>query len=206
MSILQQILNTEWDMFHSVNNTGGQASCQTNADVFKAMRYAQWAAMTEEINKSYLNDLHMAKKQGRNLMTEKYAHMMFYTHNDEYQRLVSQLPNIEEATRAVIKQITELNQQQEEEFVKSYPNLKKQGRAVDAPHAKYASTQIYFESELLTYSIETLQQIYQHMLSLTNKNSSLVEEIHKCMIKLYGFTSLDEAEQEITKALNKIRH
>ena len=74
--LMSEIIKLEWDMFSHVSNVGGPASCQMRPDTFKIMRKSQAATWSDELLASYLEDLKTATREGRNIMTEKYARMM----------------------------------------------------------------------------------------------------------------------------------
>ena len=71
--LMSEIIKLEWDMFSHVSNVGGPASCQMRPDTFKIMRKSQAATWSDELLASYLEDLKTATREGRNIMTEKYA-------------------------------------------------------------------------------------------------------------------------------------
>ena len=74
--LVSKIIEREWDMFQNVSNIGGKASCQQDYQTFEIMRYSQAMSWSEATLKSYLTDLQNARKNKRNLLTEKYARMM----------------------------------------------------------------------------------------------------------------------------------
>ena len=84
----------EWEMFVRVSNPGGKASCQQSPGTFAIMRAAQLASWSDALLESYLADLKNAALAGRNLLSEKYGHMMQSTAPDEYARIASRLPVI----------------------------------------------------------------------------------------------------------------
>ena len=90
--VMQEILDMEWEMFHSVQGIDGPAACQQDRETFETMRSSQILAWNEEIAESYLDDLTRAIAAGRNLMTEKYARMMEYTSPCEFRRIGPSLP------------------------------------------------------------------------------------------------------------------
>ena len=89
--LMSEIIKLEWEMFSHVSNVGGPASCQMRPDTFKIMRKSQAATWSDELLASYLEDLKAATRDGRNIMTEKYARMMESTFPEEYRKLAASL-------------------------------------------------------------------------------------------------------------------
>ena len=96
--LMSEIIKLEWDMFSHVSNVGGPASCQMRPDTFKIMRKSQAATWSDELLASYLEDLKAATREGRNIMTEKYARMMESTFPEEYRKLAASLPSVDKET------------------------------------------------------------------------------------------------------------
>lgn len=90
--ITKQIVELEWAMFGKVQNRGGRAACQDDAQTFSIMRTSQLAAWTEEMRQSYLDDLRAAQSAGRNPLAEKYGYMMARTCPAEYEQIKDRLP------------------------------------------------------------------------------------------------------------------
>ncbi len=199
MEIISEILTLEWDMFQKVNNLGGRASCQDNFETFKIMRKAQLSAWDLKTIESYKNDLEEANKINRNLISEKYARMMEYTHNVEYEKLKDKLFSLNPTVLSIVEKILQLNSEEEEKLKQMYPYLRKRGRQ---DNGREVSVDIYLKGELLTYSEKTLNLLLNHMINLKKKGESLAEKINENMVKEYGYSSLEQAE-EMLKQKNK---
>ena len=91
-ALVKEIVQTEWAMFDRVSNAGGRAGCQDDWETFDIMRRSQFVVWDRVSLESYRNDLQQAEKQGRNLLTEKYAYMMQDTCPEEYQKIEKELP------------------------------------------------------------------------------------------------------------------
>lgn len=74
-SLINDIIEQELVMFLNTQNRGGTASCQENPDMFRLWRWMVFSVLSDQYLQSYCADLDDAKKNGRNLMTEKYARM-----------------------------------------------------------------------------------------------------------------------------------
>ncbi len=193
MDIANKIVDIEWEMFQNVNNVGGKASCQTNYEKFKAMRLSQILAFNEAINISYYNDLVQAKNDGKNLLEEKYARMMYFTHNDEYEKIKDRLTILTKEHYEIVKQIAQVYQEWENEFIIKYPNISKFSRL----STNATSTNVYLKGEMLTYSLNTLTLIKEYVEKLQATNKNLVEKINYITMKFYGYDSLQEAEEKL---------
>ena len=73
-NLIQQLLNIEWDMFSRVQGATS-APCQSAPDSFKKIRGSIYEMWSKEMLESYFDDIEIAQKKGRNLVTEKYARM-----------------------------------------------------------------------------------------------------------------------------------
>ena len=74
--IISSILEKEWQMFQAVNSGLARTDCQDDPDTFARMRCAQFLTWSEEACRSYEQDLTNAEAEGRNLVEEKYIHIM----------------------------------------------------------------------------------------------------------------------------------
>lgn len=194
-AMLEQIIDTEWEMFQATNNKGGRASCQDDRETFDRMRLAQFAAWSDEAAKSYLGDLQAALAQGKNLVAEKYLHMMQHTHPAEYEAQKQFLPAIPAEKQALAQEICDEIVAQTVRLREAYPHVGMTGRPLYSSEDQYGtSVQTYQMGELLTYSENTLRLLRQHLFDLKAKGKSLAEEITSRSICSYGFSSLAEAE------------
>ncbi|MGX8718498.1 MAG: DUF4125 family protein, partial [Desulfovibrio sp.] len=86
-ALVSELCEREWVMFDKVNNAGGRASCQQDPAFFRKMRACQFENWNLPLLESYRRDLMRAAEEGRNLLTEKYAWMMSWTHPEEFARI-----------------------------------------------------------------------------------------------------------------------
>lgn len=187
-SLIREIVQIEWEMFSEVKNIGGRAACQEDPETFRVMRVCQWMQLPEEVLESYLKDLKLAKDEGRNLMELKYARM---------QGLIPPLKDLE--TLHIIDEIARILVKWQEELYKKYPKLLSRGRPLysyqDTEYVK--SFETYIKAELETYSRRTLELYYKYLLDLKAKNINGSEAIYECMVKYYGYDSLEDAERSM---------
>ena len=199
--LVDTIIEAEWAMFATVANVGGPATCQMNPRAFRAVRGGQLDTWTDAIGQSYLKDLAAAKTAGRNLMTEKYARMMEYTHPMEYTAIAHHLPPLPLSVKGLVDALVEINIVWKEAAAQHFPALAHKGRALRATEdtAVETSFETYLRGELLTYSTNTLQLLYAHMLQLRDQGKNGVEMALHGQAVRSGFANLQEAEAAAAK-------
>ncbi len=197
--LVNQIVQLEWAAFDAVQNEGGRASCQDDWATFSIMRKSQYQAWPEELLISYIEDFLNANARGWNLITEKYARMMISTDPEGYTAIKDQLPSIEETQRAIIEQIVSIQVAWMEQFAAQYPCMAKNSRAIhtseDTPYD--TSYETYLRGELGTYSKETLKLYGQFIVALRQADLNLAEIIMTNTALLYGYSSLQDAENAL---------
>ena len=167
--LMSEIIKLEWDMFSHVSNVGGPASCQMRPDTFKIMRKSQAATWSDELLASYLEDLKAATREGRNIMTEKYARMMEST-----------FPEV--GWKA--------------ELFDRYPRLSGKGRPLRTSEDSTGETsfETYLRGELKTYSARTITLL--HELTLRQQqdgvNGAALNLLNQ--VQQYGYATLEQAE------------
>lgn len=193
--IINEILEKEWNLFTNLNNTGKRASCQDNKQEFLITRSSQWENLNRNICYSYLKDLYLASETGRNLLFEKYAYMMEYTHNDEYENIKMYLPNEDERKNRVIEKIEEIVIKWEEEFYNKYPKISNYVRQIDKiGEDGIASARIYLIGEHKSYSYTTNLLYLEYIQKL---DYNLVEKIYSDIIKKKNLGNLTSLESSL---------
>ena len=194
--LIFDIAQTEWELFQDVRNTGGRASCQDDPDTFFKMRMSQWMVYSDEVLGSYYDDCREAIAQGRNPVFEKYARMMESTYPDEFEEIKGQLPDVSDKID-IVEKIVKINLQWDAEMMRDYPNLRSNGRVLttaDDSVEDGSSMESYLRGELLTYSMRTLELIYQETMEAYEKGESLLKQTIANETLFYGYGSLEEAE------------
>ena len=197
--LVGRIVEREWDMFQNVENAGGKASCQQDYQTFEIMRHSQAMSWSEETLESYLEDLQNARKDKRNLLTEKYARMMESTAPLEHARIESLLPPLDPEVPEIVDRIVTILIDWEEEVIEKYPYVASRGRPLrtteDTPYA--TSIETYLRGELSTYSPRTLKLYLENVLRQKAEKVNGSEVIHTNTVKRYGYKSLDDANEKI---------
>lgn len=196
--LIEDIIGKEWNMFTNVRNEGGRASCQDDYETFYIMRASQFEAWDTASLLSYNGDLDDAIKDKRNIVTEKYAYMMEYTANDEWQRIKSSVPEVPERKMRLIKEILDVMLKETAAFFSEYPGFKKNSRPLyRSDDAVFTSIETYTEGELKTYSENTLQAYLKHIKELEGKNDPIVFRIYENTARHYGYDSVDDAHMKL---------
>ena len=191
--LIAAIIEAEWQMFDKVQNEGGRAACQNDARTFAIMRYSQFAPLPQDVLESYRDDLAVAAREGRNLLAEKYAYMMEYTDPATFDRtLRDHLPAVSAYKQELCARIANRLIRDEQQFATRYPALHAQGRPTEGAQADDVSVHVYALGELKTYSERTLERYDAWLRAHPEENISV--SVHRVMVQLYGYDSLEAAE------------
>ena len=195
--MIDDIIQLEWEWFESVRNIGGRAACQNDYETFYLQRKAQFLGYSEELLQTYLKDLNEAKSLGRNPIMEKYAYMMESTEPDYFNSIVDKLPYIDDEKKQIVNMICDIEVKMREEVNQIYPGLAKQARVIYSydDTIDTISFETYLRGELYTYSPHALYLYGQMIVEALSKKRNIVEEILERTVKLYGYTSLESANQ-----------
>lgn len=197
--LIAKIVDTEWKMFQEVPNIGGRASCQDDRKTFEINRSSQAMSWSEATLGSYLGDLTEAEKNGRNLLTEKYARMMQSTSPREYAAIEHLIPPLDAEVPALVDKIVEIVLEWEETLSGKYPYILRRGRPLHSSEDTLFGTSLetYLRGELATYSLRTLRLYYENVLRQKSENINASEVTLHHMMKQYGFNSLEEANERL---------
>ncbi|MBQ7432109.1 MAG: DUF4125 family protein [Lachnospiraceae bacterium] len=196
--LAEYIARMEFQAFDQVQNEGGRAACQDDFETFRIMRISQYLTWTEEMQEQYIREFEENLAAGRNLIEEKYARMMESTAPEEYAALADRLPVCSEEQKQIVEQIVALQVEWMEEFRQQYPHLAFAARTIhtaeDTPWN--TSYETYLRGELLTYS-DTLLILYGRFVAgLAASGQNLAKLTISNTVRLYGYGSLEEAEQD----------
>lgn len=198
--IINTVIEHEWAMFDKVNNIGGRAGCQDDEWTFYVNRYSQFSSFGTEVLYSYYSDIRAAEEEGRNLITEKYAYMMEFTHPEYYKsELEPHIPAADYEKMELIQKITDIQLRQEKAFSESYPYFAGKGRPLTGSDADFVSFKIYSIGELKTYSKNTLKLLLREFELSENAEHSISYRIHLSTALFYGYSSLEDAEKSLRK-------
>ena len=195
--LIDAIVELEWPMFHEVNGDT-RADCQENRPVFVNMRTAQFSEWIEEALEAYREDLLAAAGEGRNLLREKYIHMMASTEPEHYGIFSRELPPASEEKLRLAEEIWQILLKQTIELRRQYPAVGKLGRPLRASEevGGYASVETYEKGELMTYSEKTLAALLKCIRELEAAGESYAVRVQENGIVSSGYASLAEAEED----------
>lgn len=199
MELVEKIINLEWNEFQKVQNQGGRASCQDDKNSFQIGRKAQFLTWSQDILLSYYEDLTSSIERNQNLIAEKYARMMESTVPLEYEQIKNKLPNITKEKKNLIEDIISQRVEWMEKFLSEYPKLGGTSRTIHTSEDKFNETsfETYLRGELATYSLGTISLYYEYVKQLTWENKNLTTMEMENIIRLYGYDSLDAAENRL---------
>lgn len=195
-STVDKIVSHEWNMFQAVNEGGPRADCQNDRVTFDGMRRGQFDAWSQEAAESYLGDLEAAESDGRNLVAEKYIHMMRTTEPSRYEQLLAQIDAPSEHARALAGALSDKLLSQTQALFADFPYVAGSGRPLYSTHdfGGVTSIETYQLGELLTYSERTLDALLRHVTELEGEGVSFARRVLENSASFYGYGTLEEAE------------
>jgi hypothetical protein len=199
--LIEKIVKLEWQAFDKVDNLGGRADCQDDWSTFQVMRKSQYMAWTEELIESFIVDFQDANAKGWNLITEKYGRMMESTAPQEYEAIKDKFPECSQQKKAIVNQIAEIQVAWMDDFAKEYPYMAGNARSIHASEDTPYNTsyETYLKGELMTYSDRTLGMYGQWIVELNRQEKNLAKLIMTNTALLYGYESLEAAEQALSR-------
>lgn len=195
--LVDKIVTLEWQQFDKVKNEGGRADCQDDFMTFSIMRKSQYLTWDEALLMSYLYDLEEANRNGWNLIMEKYARMMESTSFKQYEQLKDTLPVRSDKRIAIQEEIIKIQVAWMEDFAINYPQMAQNARSIHTKedNAYNTSYETYLRGEMSCYSEETFLLYGRFIARLFKEGKNLAYETMKNTALLYGYESLEEAEQ-----------
>lgn len=197
--MIGRMIALEWEMFQKVNEGEPLEACQLMPETFYGMRKGQFMAWSQEVRDSYYRDLVAAKEEGRNLVAEKYIYMMEHIDVTGYAYFSKNIIMPDEQKRIRAKRINHLLLQQTITLFNDYPLLSRSARPLYSTEDSEENTSIetYQLGELMTYSHETLIALEKYIQHLEQEGVSLARLILENSVRYYGFSDLDQAEENL---------
>jgi len=193
--LIQRIVDIEWDMFTSVNQGRERAACQEDRKTFVGMRVAQFDAWPGGALELYQSDLEKARQGGRNLIEEKYIHMMKNTDPSNYGELLPRVAMPSGAALSLAHEISDALIEQTRVLFEDFPRVTGRGRPLYSTLDHFCiSVETYQLCELMTYSEKTLSALKEHIRALEKEGISYARQLLENTVGFYGYDSLDSAE------------
>ncbi len=199
-TMIEAIIEIEWDMFQHTENMGGRASCQDDFETFYIMRGSQYANWTDEMRSCWLNFLKKSQAEGRNLVAEKYGRMMQFTNLHHYNKHIKPfVPAVPQSHYNMINTIVEAQIGWEKDFAAKYPKLSMTGRPVtsEGDLSGFTSMETYSRGELQTYPEELLKLYTEYVQQLKEEGRNLSMMIQQTTVLMYGYDTIEEAEASL---------
>lgn len=199
-TVIEAIIEIEWDMFQHTENMGGRASCQDDFETFYIMRGSQYANWTDEMRNLWLEFLKKSQAEGRNLVAEKYGRMMQFTNLHHYNKHIKPfIPVVPQSCYPLIQTIVEAQIGWEKEFSVQYPKLSRAGRPVtsEGDSGGFTSMETYSRGELETYPPELLKLYAEYVQKLREEGRNLSMMIQQTTVLMYGYDTIEEAEASL---------
>ena len=203
-TVINEIIKAEWPMFHNVNGEN-RVGCQENPDAFRRMRGAQYEVWNQEVCESYLDDVNSAALEGRNLPREKYIHMMATTAPAEYELVKSELPEISDYKKELVKELWDIIGAQTDKLREEYPLIALGGRPlhVEDEYPGSTSVETYQKGELLTYSERTLELLLKQVREMQAEGKEYAHDVQLATVLAAGYKSLKNAEEVMLAAVRR---
>lgn len=197
--LVNVLIDLEWKAFDKVENQGGRANCQDDLNTFTIMRKSQYLTWNEDMLISYIDDFNRANSRGWNLITEKYGRMMESTAPDQYDEIKASFPVIDEAKKAIIEEIVDIQVKWMEEFAKSFPKAAGNARSIHTSEDNLYNTsyETYLRGEISTYSDRTLGLYGGFIVNLCNEEKNLAYMTMSNTAILYGYESVEDLENRL---------
>ena len=120
---------------------------------------------------------------------------------EEYAKIKDSLPAVDDKKKAIVEEIVKIQVGFMEELEDDYPNVVRNARSIHTyeDSAYNTSYETYLRGELLTYSEETLSLYGKYVVEYAKNEKNLAFDIITNTAHLYGYKSLDELEEVMTK-------
>lgn len=199
--LVEEICRLEFSAFDKVRNVGGRASCQDDWFTFSIMRKSQYLTYNRTMLLQYLYDFERELSHGHNLIEEKYGRMMESTAPEEYERIKDQFPGLSDQKKAIIEAVVQLQVGWMEEFAQKYPTLAGNARSIHAAQDDLYNTsyETYLKGEVSTYSDKMLELYGRYVVDYARKGENLTRAIMTNSVEMYGYHSLEEAEDKMSR-------
>lgn len=183
MNIINRIVEYEWEMFQKLVTNQKKLECRNNKYMFLLMRLSQWNVYPINVQSSYLNDIHEALSEKRNLLFEKYAYIMILSGHLAERDLRNILPIVNSEKEELVNKIINHHRFWYEAAKAKLPLTSSAGRPIVYGGIDKVDIYTYLKGELFTYGMNTLIGILETENMMMTQNKNLVIEIYKNYVK-----------------------
>ena len=198
-NLVEAIVKAEFAAYDKVERKGGRIRYQNDFKTFSIIRKSRYLLWTREMLIQYLYEFNLNFKNGRNMIEEKYGRMTEYAAPEEYERIKDSLPPLSHENEMVIEVIIAIEKNLMVRFAERYPGLAKNAgnMSSDGDSPDNASARTYLRSELSTYSDKMLEMYGRFLTYMQGKGKNIIEETIRNAVRMYGYDSLLEAEENL---------
>ena len=187
-SLIDKILDIEFFFFDQVRSNALDP-CTADEEDFFNQRRAQFVPWGSYTLKSYLGDLELALKDGKNPVAQKYLCM------DSSHPMKGTTFHIDRIVDRNVAWQTAMNVQ--------YPHFMSQGRALNAGEAEEIAFDNYLRCELVSYSSRTVRLLHADVEQMHQMGINMCEVIYDALVKQYGYPSLAAGEADVRNASSR---
>lgn len=199
--LAETIAHREFEAFDVVKNEGGRASCQDDWFTFSIMRGSQYLTWDHAMLLQYLYDFDRELERGHNLIEEKYGRMMESTAPGKYEEMKGRFPELSPEKKEIIERIVAMQVAWMEAFAKDYPYLAGNARSIHTyeDNGWDTSYETYLRGEVSTYSDKMLELYGRYIAAHAAADQNLAREIMTHSVHMYGYESLEDAEEGLRR-------
>ena len=183
MNIINRIVEYEWEMFQKLTTAQKKLECRNNKYMFLLMRLSQWSVYPLNVQTSYLNDIHEALSENRNLLFEKYAYIMILSGHFIECEIRNILPIVKKEKEELVNKIIKHHRFWYNSVMEKLPITASTGRPIVYDRMGEIDIYTYLKGELFTYSMNTLKNILETENMMMTQNKNLVIEVYKNYVK-----------------------
>jgi hypothetical protein len=167
------------------------------------MRKAQYNAWSEEVCRHLLEDYKKARDDGRNLLAEKFIHMMKSSDPEQYQIALESVPVPSDKARGLAQAISDQLLVETEALHEEFPYIARTSRPLRSSQDSLyvTSVETYQVGEMLTYSEKTLQVLHDYVMESAKAGTSTARKILENTVRHYGFINLIEANAAVKERM-----
>jgi YgiT-type zinc finger domain-containing protein len=181
---IQKIIKLEWAMFQKVRSLA-PATCQSNPNAFTRIRGAIFRQWPFDVLAAYLEYLEAAQREGRNLLTEKYARM------DNKIGAITDHPRLND--------IVDIETQWQQQIRDRYPALYRRVCRDTNLEDNGSNFSVYLRCELETYGEKAIGHYYEWVKRGHKKGENHAIAMLQELVQAEGFLSIEQAENYFRK-------